>query len=605
MNENLIQICLCLILTCGFAFLCYWLYSFQKSFSNKMKPSWLLISLLFILSTIVLSLFVFVLFDIFIDRKNFQEFAVTQLKPMKTNIKNSSSNSSFLETSYTIHKRHVKEEIYETERDFSVPEEITTRNYILLSYNILVYLILPFLFFYNLEYLTLLPFNKKTEESIDLIEKDSVAGINSEVDCENSLINVYKNYFYYLIGLFSLNICYYVNYILHQNNHYTNLIKYSTIPSNIRNISQINSTIEVINLYNFQVLLFIGKIFGMIYTPYGLATLVSKLIDSFKQPMKVKYEYKSLNANMAQNYQLIKRLTQEKIMVGIPLTKKEKEALKEAKANIEILDHKQEFLDEKTSLYETLKLYLLTPIKFILTFLLFLSIVVLLISKTVVIVNLLTNYICSGECGFITSNLKTGYSLQDLFYNANSDEIGTTISSKIVYLITGPPRYFIVLAIIIFSLLILAAIEGVKFIGFYIVTPFEICNYNIIEIKKCNMLSFMFYTTVFLCSLSVFYDILNLFPDVINFGINYSKCNLLISGISGFCDINQTGKLLLKSRINFPFTTQIFIFIDIVSVVIISILCIYYPVKSIFNLRNLNYNTNDKMSTEEKEELIK
>ena len=445
----------------------------------------------------------------------------------------------------------------------------------------------------------------------DIVANNSNSGINNSEDLiENKHFQAFKNYFYYLCILFSLNVIFYVVFTINTNNSQTNLIRYSLIPYNLRNLGYINNSKTIIlNIANFELLLIIGKVLSLIYLPYGISLIISDSIVSFKAPMKIKKEYKNLNADINKNYDTIKILTAEKLMVGIPLTKKEKAILKEAKSKIDILEHKQEFLDEKVSCVETLKMYLSFPVKFVGLFLIIIALVFFIFSKFVVYYNFLKNSICGMECGYLLPTMKSGISLQDLiigttlnsnynyneiieiFIKSNNNNIFTSNSllQRVYIFFKGPEKWIFLIIIIFLVLMLVAIVKSVKSIGLLVIVPFRLDFYKEEHIRNDYLLNFMLYCLYGLMSIICLNEVLNTFPDFLNFGLPANKCNLSITGIEeGVCELSQTGLFLIKLKMNFSMLTSFYIIFELMFLITASICLIYFPIKSIVNFYNLN-----------------
>ena len=251
--------------------------------------------------------------------------------------------------------------------------------------NFMFYFVLPFTGFYLLEekryneennttYETTANTNNQNDEDYDSDNNnhnnhsDSNNNLNSIIIEDFNWFNILKNYFYYITIVCVLNVIYIISYNLATNNTNRNINRYSHLLNIILNLSKLNSTYEILTYANFEVLLLIGKILSLIYLPYGIAKIISNIIESFKDPWAMKKEFDKLDENFKINYETIRQITSEKLMTGKPLSRKEKQILKECKTKSKILEHKQVVLDEKASTIQIILDILAYPVKFIFIF---------------------------------------------------------------------------------------------------------------------------------------------------------------------------------------------------------------------------------------------
>lgn len=677
--EDYSSIIFSLLIITGILSIIYKSFNHQKSFSNKTKPDKLLVFQLSTMFLIVTSIIILVIFDLFSIRTDIHDIKEAKLNDNSVlSLSNNSNLNSTNKENYNLrveaHNKHIldfsknnsinnhliktlnstlsnsnKDEAsiiknstksnsiksfrakneenkmtsdsieYNNAKEESKyePLDIDYINISLSIINLTFFIILPYPFFITLESIkqsnsNFFNFFNDNEEEAD----DSQSGINTSEDLnETKRFQSFKNYFYYLVILLSMNIIYYIRFVINKNSSQKNLVHYSVVPYNLKSISYINSIVEILNYSNLEVLLIIGKVLFVMYVPYGLSLLITKAINSFKNPIKARKAYKSNNLDINKNYETIKKITSEKIMVGIPLTKKEKQQLKEAKSKIDILDHKQEFLENKVSTWETIKLYCSFPLKFIGVFVLVLGILFFVISKMVICYNTIFNSICGSECGYLVTSYKSGFSLQDSFFGLLSDYNHnynpTNFNSftdyflyNVKFFIEGSGKYlfFIIAfyAVVVFT----SFNEAIKDLGLIIVVPFKIEYYNEESIKSSRFLNFLMYMTFAIISLVGFYEIILAFPEFMNFGYEASKCSLMLSGFtSDLCQISHIGVVSLKLKLNFSILSISNILFEIIFIVLSMIFVVYYPMKALIKLNNeldnkglkrSNFNKKDK-----------
>ena len=628
----------------------YWLsYKIQKKISNKPKPNLSLVFILTFLLTLIFALLYFIFDDVFFanstkrkeekssiksmntkenkENKENNPTTIHEVKNMLNNISSSSPNMPNLanlkpqnltekenknnQKSKTKNEDNVKTNPHSS-HSFVVERKEENLFFILSILNFIFAILLPFLIIYYYETTkeNFLP-NRNENEYFD--EEDmSNSGINnSEEHTQSTNFQIFKNYFYYLVILFSINTIFYVIFNISFNNSKNNMAKFSNIPHSIRILAYISQTTEILNLANIEIVLILGKILLMVYLPYGLSILIKDLVFSLKAPVKIKREFKNLNADIAKNYETIKKITSEKIMVGKGLSKKEKNDLKEAKSRIDILEHKQEVLDEKVSIFETLKLYLLFPLKFISTFLLTFLLILLVLSKIITYFNVISNTYCGVECGFLSESVKNSFTLETFLLNfinkenyykeesfnrnSNTEFLQSILSYfyNTFYYLIGSQKIVVLTIILYLGIFISAVVKGLEEIGVIIFVPFKILCYKEDSVKSNHFLNLFLYLLFSLLIFSCIIEVFITFPDIVNFGFQAKNCSY--STVSNTtCELSTIGLFWLKLKYNFSTFSIFYIVFELIFLSLIVCLFTFYGIKAIISTKTEEEERNEK-----------
>lgn len=421
---------------------------------------------------------------------------------------------------------------------------------------------------------------KENKENVDIYKSNEFEILN---------INVFKDYFYYCLCLVSVCIISYILHSIHSLDKNVNIAKNTIIPIQIREIYGVDF-FKSIQLFLFGLTLTIGKIYMNIYLPQGILAIVSQTLNKIKKTEKLTIEYRGVNGDIAKNYEIIKKITSERLMVGIPLTKKEALSLKKAREQIDVLDHKQEILEEKTSLVEKLKSFLAFPIHVITIILVIIISLILLYSKSMTIFNQLFNNLCGYQCGFIT-NVKTNNIIQDTFSINVMNFNYFLLETKRFYFSFSIHTLIIIIAISLFY--ISCILEGIKKQG--LITFIPIKNFSELDIQYNHLINALMYLVCFMTLLTLPFELFTIFPDFMTFGyFSTNKFNSNIQPKSYF------SYLMLSFKVNFPLVYCFFILLDI-SMMIGIAFCFF---KNDFIISNSDEKNKDKNGHQNKNQNV-
>jgi hypothetical protein len=614
----------------GFFFIFYLTNIFQKKFSKKNHTN------KFIL--FVISIFVF--------------FAITQQYLITSNIlslnNNTNKNNSFINNDKTNNNNNFVNNSQKTSE-----ENLT---YFLLALNFLFYIIIPFAYFILIEETNInctennsndnlytyesynnyinnnnnnnnnkdfealnLNLNLNTN-NLNMIGLTNGSGINEVNYTENEFdyLRVFKNFYFYLIILISLNVIFLINYKIFSINPKKLLEIYSFIPEKMRINATFNSDMEFLLYINTFNIYLIFKIFSIFYLPYGLGKLISLQIDNMKNNVQINIEYKRLNTNLSKNHELIKQITTQKLMTGKNLTKKEKLILRQCKENNTHLDYKQEILEEKYSKIKVFLEYLFLPFKFMaIIFTIFLTIVIIFSKISAIYSNLFQSN-CGFYCGYYSDKIISSIGFEDIYeyilskYMLNINQ-NQSISQNNFY------KNFIIFSIwFIYVYVLLALFFSLKNLGlinftcnifskeFYAGNNNDNNNNNyssnnnnrffflsISEIRNNKISTFSVYVIYLIFAVFGISEVLNMSNKIGNFMENFNRCNLnLISDNN--CNYSYYMLFGLKNSFNFSIGMILIQILEIVSVLLLFVFAILLPIKSTsaFFMENKNENEN-------------
>jgi hypothetical protein len=312
----------------------------------------------------------------------------------------------------------------------------------------------------------------------------------------------------------------------------------------IRKVSHLFTEFEILTFANFNILILFGKIFSVLFVPYGISKITSNFIERLRINLNVKQEYNHLNNNFSKNFEIIKNLTSKKLS-GKYLTKQEKTLLKECQQNQTILEHKQEILEEKFSTLKLFLYYFTYPFK---VFLIFSTIIVamcLIINKTITLYNELNTSFCGIECAYVSTN-KARLAFENIFTN--------------IYMNSA-------IQLICFTYLIIGLIYGISQ-----------SNIEILTIKNNRVNNLLYYMIIFTYSLATIEQSFRETPEYSFFSYSKDQCDVLSIDR---CGLSMFGVYYLRAYINF----EIFKYIDIAySICFISLLGYFItinPIKAI------------------------
>lgn len=526
----------------------FYSYKFQKNFSNLTNPNKIIIFLLSIFILSLLALFSIIAYDIL--TLNFNN---NQIKPINNNNNNNSHT-------------HIQSFLQQNPKNKYII-------YTLSFFNLLFYVILPLVLFYYIEEKN---YQNETENK-NIFKEEDLENLNGNGLIINqianvsdiSYLNIFKNYFYYLIAFTCVNLMYLIYFKVFYFSKSANINRYTTVPDVMRKYSHLFNENEILAFVNFGVLILFGKILFLIYTPYGMAKMSSSIIDNLSGKIEIKKEFNNLNNNMTKNSETIKAITSQKLMTGRPLSKKEKLLLKTCKETKTLLNHKQIILEEKFSNLQLFLHYLTLPAKFIFIFISILFAFIVTITKIFVLYNEYYKSICGKDCGYIPNKLTVGLSLQNMLnYLINNNE--------------NKFNYFVSLTLfLVFIYLTSSIMYGLKFFGLVFMKKKD-------DIRQDKTLTLIYYSIFLILGVVAILEIFNMIPDLSFFYNNHYKCDVFNID-SHDCVLSLFGIFTFKFNINFIIFRYIDLLFSFIFICSLIAFITYLPIKSL-----LHYWNNDE-----------
>jgi hypothetical protein len=445
---------------------------------------------------------------------------------------------------------------------------------ILSGFNVVSWIILPFLFLFYYEEKLIESKNSTISENVaedmkilknedDDFEKRSLKdGTNTininHYQCTSAFnINFAKNYFFYLISLGGLNIIYLISFKINYNDSHNNLLRLTKVPEGLREMSYLASDYQILTYANFGVSLLIAKILFLIYVPYGAGKMTASLVEKMRTQEAVKDEYSHLNNNLTKNYETIKNLTSQKLMTGRILSKKEKMILKSCKDTETILNHKQEILEDKYSNFQMCLFYLVLPLKFILVLTSFSFVMLFVTSKVLIIYDGFVKSKCGSMCGYLVNSRDLGMTVQNLLYLLND------------YIQIG-------LLVFMFVYFLTVALKGMGQLG---LLSFKGCAFiTTDEVRNNKIYNFLFYSVYLLIIVSSILEIFSLVPNF-SFFHNMQTCDVF-SFDKNICEISNFGLFYIKFYLNFYIFKFADLFLSVSSICLLFLMILYYPLKA-------------------------
>ncbi len=296
----------------------------------------------------------------------------------------------------------------------------------------------------------------------------------------------------------------------------------------------------------------LGKFLSIMFIPYGISKVTSNYIERLRININVKQEYNHLNNNFSRNFEVIKNLTCKKLS-GKPLSRKEKDLLKECQENQTILEHKQEILEEKYSPLQLFIYYFTYPLKVFLIFTTIVFAVFLIMNESIILYNDLNTSFCGIECAFVSTN-KIRLTAENIFTNAYMNTLIQCIC--IIYLIVG----------LIYGLTESNIMTNLSHI------------FNIDNIKNNRVINLTYYMIFLATSLAIIEQSFKQTPTYSFFSFNKDQCDVKSIEI---CGLSMYGIYYFRAYSNF----ELFKYIDIIySITFISLLASFItinPIKAI------------------------